>query len=160
MTIRADPESIGKHAQISCRPLPSIHKFWKVFSRTIHRVARQNVLIKFIHLLIVTTSLAAVSFAGVTISSPQNGATVASPVHVVATATSANTITSMRIYVDNVSVYSIAANKIDTLVSMAAGKHTIVVQAWDSKNTIFKSTVTITVSSAPPATPTPTPASS
>lgn len=145
MTIRTDLESIGEHAQIRCRPIPSIHKF----SGTIHRTARQNILIKLIHLLIVTTSLAAVSFAGVTISSPQNGATVASPVHVVATATSTNVITSMRIYVDNVSVYSKAANKIDTLVSMAAGKHTIVVQAWDSKSTIFKSTVSITVSSTP-----------
>ena len=160
MTIRADPESIGEHTQISCKPLPSIHKFWQVFSRIIHRVASQNVLIKFIHLLIVTTSLAAASFAGVTISSPQNGATVASPVHVVATATSSNAITSMRVYVDNVSVYSKAANRIDTLVSMAAGKHTIVVQAWDSKTTIFKSTVAITVGSAPPATPTPTPSAS
>ena len=160
MTTRADPESIGEHAQISCKPLPSVHQFWQVFSRPIPRAARQNVLIKFIHLLTVTISLAAVSFAGVTISSPQNGATVTSPVHVVATATSANAITSMRIYVDNVSVYSKAANKIDTLVSMAAGKHTVVVQAWDSKSTIFKSTVAITVSSAPPATPTPTPSGS
>ena len=160
MTIRADPESIGEHAQTSCRPLPDIHQLGQGFSGLIRRVPYQNVFIKFIHLFTVTISLATVSFAGVTISSPQNGATVASPVHVVATATSANAVTSMRIYVDNVSVYSKAANKIDTLVSMAAGKHTIVVQAWDSKNIIFKSTVAITVSSAPPATPTPTPSAS
>ncbi len=86
------------------------------------------------------------SFAGVTISSPANGATVASPVHVVASASSSNPITSMRIYVDNVSVYNNSSNKIDTSLSMTPGSHLIVVQAWDSKGTVFKSQVTITVS--------------
>ncbi|HEX3091312.1 MAG TPA: Ig-like domain-containing protein [Candidatus Angelobacter sp.] len=86
------------------------------------------------------------SFAGVTINSPANGSTVTSPVHVVASASSSNPITSMRIYVDNVSVYNNSSNRIDTSISMAPGSHLVVVQAWDSKGTVFKSQVNITVS--------------
>jgi hypothetical protein len=92
--------------------------------------------------------------SGVLIASPANGATVASPVHVVATASSANSITSMQIYVDSVSVFVASSNKIDTLVNMAAGKHTVVVQAWDSKGTVFKSQIAITVGTPPPPPPT------
>jgi Big-like domain-containing protein len=114
---------------------------------------QRNILPRLVFLFVLTVSLSAVSFAGVTISSPQNGATVTSPVHVVATATSANPITSMRIYVDNVSVYVKAANRIDTSVPMAVGRHNVVVQAWDSKNAVFKSLITITVGSAPPPPP-------
>ena len=103
------------------------------------------VLNKLVRLFTITISLAGVSFAGVTISSPTNGATVASPVHVVASASSSNPITSMRIYVDNVSVYSNSSNRIDTSISMATGSHVLVVQAWDSKGIVFKSQITITV---------------
>ena len=81
----------------------------------------------------------------VTISSPANGATVASPVHVVASASSSYPITSMQIYVDNVSVYGNSSNRIDTLVSMAAGSYTVVVRAWDSTGAVFKAQVAITV---------------
>ncbi|HSK45352.1 MAG TPA: Ig-like domain-containing protein, partial [Candidatus Binatia bacterium] len=157
MTIRTDTESIWEHAQHGCKPPHSVHPFWQLFSGAIYLASRQDVLKQFTRLLIVTISLAAVSFAGVTISSPQNGATVSSPVHVVAAATSANTITFMRIYVDSVSVYGKAVSRIDTFVSIAAGKHTLVVQSWDSKNLVSKAAIAITVSTAPPGTPTPTP---
>lgn len=109
-----------------------------------------------VHLLIVALGLTAVSFAGVTVSSPTNGSTVGSPVHVVASATSTNPITFMRIYVDNVSVYAIASSKIDTLVAMSAATHNVVVQAWDSTGGVFKQALTLTVSGTTP-TPTPTP---
>ena len=157
MTIQAEPESVWEHAHIRCKPLDHIHQFWQQFSGPICRALRQGLLKKSIRLLAVTISLAAVSFAGVTISSPKNGATVASPVHVVATATSANPITSMRIYVNSVSVFVTSSNKIDTLVNMATGTRVVVVQAWDSKGVVVKSQITITVSAAPPSTPTPTP---
>jgi hypothetical protein len=63
----------------------------------------------------------------------------------------------MRIYVDNVSVYLISASKLDTLVTMSTGGHSIVVQAWDSTGAVFKTPLSLTVSaSAPSPTPTPT----
>jgi hypothetical protein len=62
----------------------------------------------------------------------------------------------MRIYVDNVSVYSTAAAKIDASIAMSATKHNIVVQAWDSKGTVFKQALAMAVT-APAPTPTPTP---
>jgi hypothetical protein len=112
-----------------------------------------------IRLLIVTFGLATAAFAGVTVSSPTTGTTQTSPVHFVAAATSTSPITAMRVYVDNVSVYAIAAAKIDTPIAMSATRHNVVVQAWDSKGTVFQQALTLTVSgSAPAPTPTPAPA--
>lgn len=99
-----------------------------------------------VRLLLVILTLASACFAGVTISSPTNNSTVGSPVHVVASATSTVPITYMRIYVDNVSVYGAATSKIDTNVAMSAATHKVVVQAWDSNGTVFKTPLTITVS--------------
>ena len=103
-------------------------------------------------------TLATAAFAGVTVSSPAAGSTSGSPVHFVASATSANPVTAMRIYVDNVSVYLISASKLDTLVTISAGTHNVVVQAWDSTGAVFKTPLSVTVSgSTPTPTPTPTP---
>jgi len=112
-----------------------------------------------IRLLIATLTLATASFAGVTVSSPAPGSTAGSPVHFVASATSANPITAMRIYVDNVSAYLVSASKLDTSVTMSAGTHSVVVQAWDSTGAVFKTPLSLTVSGTTPSpTPTPTPA--
>ena len=86
--------------------------------------------------LIVFVSSAA--FATVTVSSPTSGSTVGSPVAFTASATSSHPVTFMRIYVDNVSVYGIAAASLKTSVSMAAGAHNVTVQAWDSVGLIQK----------------------
>ena len=105
-----------------------------------------------------TLALATASFAGVTVSSPTTGSTSTSPVHFVASATSTNPVTAMRIYVDNVSVYLISASKLDTSVAMASGTHNVVVQAWDSTGAVFKTPLTLTVNgTAPSPTPTPVP---
>ena len=109
-----------------------------------------------IRLLIATFGLASAAFAGVTVSAPTTASTQASPVHFVAAATSTSPITGMRIYVDNVSVFSTAAAKIDTSIAMSATKHNVVVQAWDSKGIVTKQALTLTVT-APTPTPTPTP---
>src|SRR5215469_4722372 len=90
--------------------------------------------------------LAASAFAGVTITSPMPGSTSASPVHFVASASSSAPIIAMRIYVDNNSVFLTSASRLDTQVSIAAGTHFVVVQAWDSNGGIFKTPETITVS--------------
>ncbi|HEX9256225.1 MAG TPA: hypothetical protein VF938_11790 [Candidatus Angelobacter sp.] len=110
-----------------------------------------------LRLLIATMTLATAAFAGVTVSSPAAGSTSGSPVHFVASATSANPVTAMRIYVDNISVYLISASKLDTSVTMSAGTHSVVVQAWDSTGAFFKAPLILTVSGSTP-TPTPTPA--
>ena len=96
-----------------------------------------------------TLALATASFAGVTISSP-TGSSSTSPVHFVASATSTNPITAMRIYVDSVSVYLVSASKLDTSVAMASGTHSVVVQAWDSTGAVFKAPLTLTVSGTTP----------
>ncbi len=107
-----------------------------------------------IRLLITTLILATASFAGVTVSSPTPGSTSGSPVHFVASATSTNPITAMRIYVDNVSVYLVSASKLDTSISLASGSHSVVVQAWDSTGAVFKAPLNLTVSgAAPPPSP-------
>lgn len=108
-------------------------------------------------LLMVTLGLTAISSAGVTVSSPTNGSTVGSPVHVVASASSTHPITAMRIYVDNVSVFVTSSGNIDTSVAMSAAKHNVVVQAWDSSGAVFKTAVSITVSGSTPVSGLPAP---
>jgi hypothetical protein len=111
-----------------------------------------------LRIVIATMTLATAAFAGVTVSSPAAGSTSGSPVHFVASATSANPVTAMRIYVDNVSVYLVSASKLDTLVTISSGSHFVVVQAWDSTGAVFKTPLTLSVSgSSPTPTPTPTP---
>jgi len=113
----------------------------------------------FARLSILVLLLVSVASAGVTVSSPSSGSSVGSPVHFVAQATSSSSstpITSMRIYVDNASVYVAAAKSIDTNVTIANGNHSITVQAWDSAGHVYKSAFSITVqtSSVIPATAT------
>ena len=107
-------------------------------------------------LLMITLGLTAISFAGVTVSSPTTGSTVGSPVHFVASASSSHPISAMRIYVDNVSVYFVSSSKIDTSVAMSSAKHNVVVQAWDSSGAVFKQALTVTVGGSAPS-PTPAP---
>jgi hypothetical protein len=112
-----------------------------------------------IRLLIATLTLATASFAGVTVTSPASGSTAGSPVHFVASATSTHPITAMRIYVDSLSVYLVSASSLNTSVTMSAGTHSIVIQAWDSTGAVFKAPLSLTVSGTTPSpTPTPTPA--
>jgi len=103
-----------------------------------------------IRLLIVTFGLATAAFAGVTVSSPTAGTTQASPVHFVASATSTSSITGMRVYVDNVSIYAISASKIDTSIAMTAATHNVVVQAWDTTGAVFKQAFTLSVTASSP----------
>src|SRR5205807_1478550 len=93
--------------------------------------------------------------AGVAVSSPANGATVASPMQVVASAFAGNPIVAMRIYLDDVSVFAINAASLNATISAATtGSHRLVVQAWDSTGVVYKQPITVTVNSVsntPPA---------
>jgi hypothetical protein len=77
--------------------------------------------------------------------SPAAGSTVASPVHFVATAKSTHPITTMRIYVDNISKFTVNSSSLDTSLALATGTHSVVVQAWDSTGAVFKTPLTIHV---------------
>jgi acid phosphatase len=82
---------------------------------------------------------------GVTVCSPAAGSTVASPVHFVAAAKSTHPITAMRIYVDNISKFTVNSSSLDTSLALATGTHSVVVQAWDSTGAVFKTPLTIHV---------------
>jgi hypothetical protein len=82
----------------------------------------------------------------VNVSTPANGASVTSPVDVVAAAASAKTITGWEIYVDTIPWFgqdfgsAIAAN-----LGMSAATHTVLVRAWDATGAFGDQTITLTV---------------
>lgn len=83
------------------------------------------------------------STTGVTVCAPATGSTVASPVHFVAAAKSTHPITAMRIYVDSISKFTVDASTLNTSLALATGTHSVVVQAWDSSGSVFKTPLTI-----------------
>jgi hypothetical protein len=54
-------------------------------------------------------------------------------------------ITVMRIYVDNVSKYTVNTSSIRTSLAISKGTHHLVMQAWDATGAVFKKSETITV---------------
>lgn len=89
---------------------------------------------------------------GVDITTPANGATVSSPIHVVANETS-GTATDMQIYLDGTLVFDQAnVTSIDTTVAAGAGSHQVAVKAWYADGTNQLTTVDVTVASTAPVT--------
>lgn len=84
---------------------------------------------------------------GVTVCSPAAGSTVGSPVRFTAAAKSTLPITAMRIYIDGVSAYLTSAASLDVSLAVGSGTHSVVVQAWDSGGTVFKTPLSLTVGS-------------
>ena len=95
------------------------------------------------------TASAQAGGSGVSVSSPTNGATTSTSVHFVASAASADQypITSMMIYVDNQSQYTVYANSLDTYVNLGAGSHNAVVKSWNAAGEIYSQSVSFTASS-------------
>ena len=87
---------------------------------------------------------------GVNITAPSGGASAASPVQFVASASapSGRTIHAMRIYVDGANAYTVDASSLNTSLSMAAGAHNINMQAWDNTGAVYIKTMSITVGSS------------
>lgn len=84
---------------------------------------------------------------GVTVSSPADGATVASPVRFVATAASPNApITAIAVYADYKRVALVSGAALDQSIALSAGLHGIIVQAWDATGAVFKKSLTVNVS--------------
>ena len=98
----------------------------------------------------VSVAAPVVPFA-VNVAAPVNNASITGMVHVAATTTSSSTVTAMRIYVDNNSVYAVNATSLDTTLSMSPGAHYVVVQAWNSAGQIAKTPLNITVTNQAPS---------
>jgi hypothetical protein len=74
------------------------------------------------------------AFAGITLTSPGTGSSVASPVHFVASATSscAKGVAAMGVYDANVLKTTAKGSKLDVSVALSTGTHSnVVVQYWD-----------------------------
>ncbi len=101
-----------------------------------------------------STGSTSLGTAGVLISSPADGATVLSPINVIASATpsSGRSITSMKVYLDGTSVYRVDGGTLNASISAATGTHKLTLSAWDSAGTVYKSSVSVTVSSAASST--------
>ena len=85
----------------------------------------------------------------VTICTPANGATVSSPVNIVAgTTDNSSSVTYLQIYIDGAKKYQVSAKQLNTSLAMADGSHRVTVQAQDAAGHIFKTTIYITVSSS------------
>src|ERR1700748_1725255 len=79
----------------------------------------------------VLLSFAAPAFATVTVTSPKSGATVTSPVSLVAPATTSTCskgVGSMGIYVNNKLTYVVNGTKMNTTLSLAPGSYSTTVE--------------------------------
>ncbi len=102
----------------------------------------------FFAVLILTALCTGAAFAGVTVTSPSNGASVGSPVHFVASASSSYPISAMWIYVDNSVVYKVSGGSINAYVGIGTGSHSVNVKAWNTVGTLMTSNLTINVTSS------------
>jgi hypothetical protein len=94
-----------------------------------------------------TVGCGAPATAGVKICTPVANATVKSPAHVTAAATAASgtSITAMRLYVDNVSEYTVNGATLNTSVTLATGSHNLVVVGYEANGGAQVASETITV---------------
>jgi hypothetical protein len=83
----------------------------------------------------------------VSICTPSDDADVASPVRIVAGATSSTPVKFIQIYVDGAPVYTTSASTLDTSISMALGTRRVTVQAKDVNDLSFKKTIYVNVTS-------------
>jgi hypothetical protein len=81
---------------------------------------------------------------GLTVSSPSAGASVSSPIRVVAANSNAKAI---QIYLDNVLRYTADSTSIDAEISASTGGHSVVVQSWGTNGEIIKVPLTVNVNS-------------
>jgi hypothetical protein len=87
-------------------------------------------------------------FGAVSVSSPGNGTSLQSPVHFVASSSSACSagVASMGIYTSpGVLSYVVKGSRLDTNIELGLGTHGVVVKEWDNCGGSSGATVTITV---------------
>src|SRR5215469_2831303 len=102
--------------------------------------------------LLLVCLFVAPAFAGVSVSSPTNGSTSASPVHFVASASApgcSKGVAAMGIYTaPNVLAYKVNGSSLNTSLNMSAGLHNVVVQDWDNCGSGSKTAIAVTVGSS------------
>ncbi len=100
--------------------------------------------------IVCLSALSAPVFAGVTVSTPANGATVSGSVHYVASATTTSCskgVASMGIYTaPGVRVYVVNGASLNTSLNLSPGKYDTVVEEWDECGGASTTPIAITVS--------------
>ena len=81
----------------------------------------------------------------VTICSPGDGSTVKSPVRIIAGTTDVTPVKLTQIYLDGEKIFEQQLSAINVALPIAGGTHRLTVQAFDTNNVIFKTTIHITV---------------
>ena len=102
-----------------------------------------------------TSASTSCTTGSVTVTAPQNGQQVNSPVSFRASATpdTGLTIVRMQIYIDGASVYSVNGSVVNTSLAVAGGAHNLVVTATESNGTtLSSSTISFTVTTGVTAT--------
>jgi hypothetical protein len=104
-------------------------------------------------LVVCLCALALPAVAGVTVTSPSNGANVGTSVHFVASSSSpscAKGVSAMGIYTSpGVLAYVVNGAKLDTSLTLASGTRYPVVQEWDNCNSSSKVQLTLNVGGTP-----------
>jgi hypothetical protein len=101
-----------------------------------------------LNLLVCLSAFALPAFGGVNVTSPGNGATVNSPVHFAATATTSCSkgVAAMGVYTaPYVLAYKVNGSSLNANISMSSGTHYPVVQEWDNCGSSSKVQLKITV---------------
>ncbi|MGZ7099943.1 MAG: SBBP repeat-containing protein, partial [Candidatus Angelobacter sp.] len=93
-------------------------------------------------------SLCALSTANrsVTICSPTNGSTVASPVRIIAGTTDVTPVKLTQVYLDGKKIYETPLSAINVGLPIPAGTHRLTVQGLDTASVFFKKSISINVS--------------
>ena len=106
--------------------------------------------LKSLAVLMISMAFAMPAFATVAISTPSNNSTVGSSVAVVASSSTTCSlgVASSGIYVDNVLKYVVASNVVNTTISLAPGKHWVVVQEWDYCGQASNAPLSLTVATS------------
>ena len=79
----------------------------------------------------------------VIVSSPANGATVASQVRLVASGFSGNPVTAMQIYLDSKLAYTASSSSLDTTLTLALGTHSLIIKGWDTAGRSFSKSLSV-----------------
>jgi hypothetical protein len=74
----------------------------------------------------------------VTICTPANESFVPNKMLVAAGATDSRKVAAMRVYIDGLSVFTIAASHFNTYVTLASGTHRMTITAWDSSGPFWR----------------------
>jgi len=100
--------------------------------------------------LVIATTLVSIVFGqSVSMTSPSNGATVVSPVHMSASASGGKyAVSAVWIYVDNQPVYKTASSSVDADIPLSAGSHHIVPVAWNAIGQVAVQSLYITVATS------------